>query len=107
MLSELSLNASHIDCGMEKKAPECESNDGSSHVKAKGCCDNEFELLQMDEDFSFSKASYNLDLNFTIAFAYTFIFNSGFSHSLDSETPYYTPPILQQDPQILFQRFLI
>lgn len=107
MLSELALNASHIDCGMEQKAPDCETNDGKLHLKAKGCCDNQFELLQMDNDFSISKASVNLQLDFAVAFIQTFIFNSGIQETQSSELPYYTPPILEQDSQILFQRFLI
>lgn len=107
MLSELSLNASHIDCGMEQKVPDCESKDSKTHLKAKGCCDNEFEILNMDEDFSITKATFNLHLNFAVAFVHTFIFNSSLEVPLNSELPDYYPPILKRDHQVLFQTFLI
>ncbi|MEN2284077.1 hypothetical protein AAGF08_18180 [Algoriphagus sp. SE2] len=107
MLSEMSIKASHIDCGMEQKTPDCDSEeDHQTHFKSS-CCDNEFEVMNMDEDFSFAKAGINLHLDFAVAFVYTFIFNGNIQETPIAEYSYYSPPILKQDHQVLFQTFLI
>ncbi len=108
MLSELSLNASHINCGMEQKSHDCDSEeDHQNHFNSNNCCDNEFEILHMDEDFSITKASINLHLDFAVAFAYTFIFSGSIVEPIHTDLPDYSPPILKQDHQVLFQTFLI
>ncbi|MBN3582304.1 hypothetical protein JYB64_07875 [Algoriphagus aestuarii] len=108
MLSELSLKAAHIDCGMEQVLPDCDSEkEHQNHFKSSHCCDNEFELVNMDEDFSFAKAGINLHLDFAVAFVHTFIFNRIIQEESLSEIPFYTPPILELDQQVLFQTFII
>lgn len=107
MLSKLSLNASHINCGMEQKVPDCDSNDGKAHLKDSGCCDNEFEILHLEEDFSITKAKLNVDMVFAVALIHTFIFNASLEDSIDSSYSDYPPPFLEQDHQVLYQTFLI
>lgn len=99
----MGLKASHIDCGMEQKTPDCDSDeDHQTHFKSS-CCDNEFELVNMDEDFSFAKAGINLHLDFAVAFVHTFIFNGNIQETSIAEYSYYTPPILKQDHQVCFK----
>ncbi|WP_449500890.1 HYC_CC_PP family protein [Algoriphagus lutimaris] len=108
MLSELSLNASHINCGMEQKKPDCDTNDGKVHVhQDSGCCDNEFEVLQLDEDFSINKASFHLNLDFAFALVHTFIFKVSLEETTATTYSDYSPPFLKQDHQVLFQTFII
>lgn len=107
MLSELSLQANHIDCGMEEKTPDCSSEESHDHIKSKTCCDNEFELLQMEDDLNIVKSGLDLHFDFALAFVHTFIFNGQVQESTSSENPVYTPPVLRQNHQILFQSFLI
>lgn len=107
MLSQLSLNASHINCGMEQKIPDCETNDGKVHVQDSGCCDNEFEILHLDEDFSITKASLHLNLDFAYALVHTFILNVSLEETTSTTYSGYSPPFLKQDQQVLFQTFII
>ena len=107
MLSELSFKATHIDCGMEQKTPDCDSAEHHHNLKQKSCCDNQYELLQLDEDFSIVKSGLNLDLDFTVAFVHIFIFNALLLEPNSTGEAVYSPPVLKQDHQILFQTFLI
>lgn len=107
MLSELSLNASHINCGMKQKVPDCEPNDGKAHVQDSGCCDNEFEILHLDEDFSISKASLHLNLDFALAWVHTFVIKVSLEEATVTTYSDYSPPIIEQDHQVLYQTFLI
>jgi hypothetical protein len=107
MESAIGFSPSHIECEMAKKKPNCHSEKDSSEHEEKDCCDEEFELLVLDQDLQ--KSTLNLDYSpeFVISLVYTFLGISIFPVETNENYSDYPPPILRQDLQVLHQSFLI
>jgi len=107
MESAIGFSTSHIECEMAKKKPSCHSEKDSNEHEEKDCCDEEFELLVLDQDLQKSSLSLDYSPEFVVSLVYTFL---GIS-TLPTETSIdYTnspPPLLRQDLQVLYQSFLI
>lgn len=107
MESAIGFSTSHIECEMATKKPNCHSEKDSNEHEENDCCDEEFELLVLDQDLQ--KSTLNLDYSpeFLVSLVYTFL---GIT-TLSTETSFdYTnnpPPLLKQDLQVLHQSFLI
>lgn len=85
----------------------CKSNPIEPSISKKGCCENHYLSLDVEDDFQPSHASTQLDINFVFTFVYTYfeLLNS----SSKDEVIYgdYSPPLRNIDIQVLFQSFLI
>lgn len=105
--SAIGFSTSHIECEMAKKKPSCHSEKDSSEHEEKDCCDEEFELLVLDQDLQ--KSSLNIDYSpeFVVSLVYTFFGLSVFSTEKNENYTDYPPPVLRQDLQVLHQSFLI
>lgn len=107
MGSAIGFSTSHIECEMAKKKPSCHPENQPSEHDEKDCCDNESELLVLDQDVQ--KSNLNLDFapEFLVSLVYTFLGISLFSTETNNEYQDYPPPIPRQDLQVLHQSFLI
>lgn len=107
MESAIGFSTSHIECEMAKKKANCHSEKEASKHDEKDCCDEEYELLVLDQDLQ--KASLNLDYSpeFVISLVYTFMGISFFPSVTQTDCQDYPPPTLRQDLQVLHQSFLI
>lgn len=105
--SAIGFSTSHIECEMAKKKPSCHSEKDSREHEEKDCCDEEFELLVLDQDLQ--KSSLNLDYSpeFVVSLVYTFFGVSDFPTEKDENYTDYLPQFLRQDLQVLHQSFLI
>jgi len=105
--SAIGFSTSHIECEMAKKKPNCHSDKDSSEHEEKDCCDEEFELLVLDQELQ--KATLNLDISseFVVSLVYTFFGVSIFPTEKNANYTDYPPPVLRQDLQVLHQSFLI
>ncbi len=105
--SKLMLGNGELDSGMAKPNKSCESDSKETSFKKRGCCENQYTSINLEDDYQSSVLHVDLDSKFVYTFIYTFIelFNS--SIELDIAFINYSPPLLKQDVQVLFQSFLI
>ncbi len=107
MGSEIGFSTSHIECGMAKMKPSCPSENKTTKHEEKDCCEDEFELLVLDQDVQ--KSNLNLDYapEFVVSLVYTFLGISFFPIETNNDYQDYPSPIPRQDLQVLHQSFLI
>lgn len=106
--SKLVFGHESLDCGMQKMNEVCEIDSSQSeHLKSKPCCENEYQTLQLDENV---KSQSNVKLTnpvFLVAFVHAFIKRLVFNDQAPVQFADYTPPLPDEDIQVLFQTFLI
>lgn len=102
--SVLSFGAHDYDCGMENTVPACETQ---NTVKKMDCCDDEHQLIQLDDNLTSS--TQNLDVNplFLVAFVQIFIQNTLQTQEKAELIPDFSPPLPKESRQVLYQSFLI
>ncbi|MFT4857471.1 MAG: hypothetical protein ACI9UV_000709 [Algoriphagus sp.] len=107
MESAIGFSTSHIECEMAKKKPNCHSEKDASEHKEKDCCNEEFELLILDQDLQ--KSTLNLDYSpeFLVSLVYSFLGLTIFPVETNENYTDYPPPLLRHDLQVLHQSFLI
>lgn len=105
--SKLMLGNGELDCGMAKSDKSCESDSMETSVKKKGCCENQYTSINLEDDYQPSVLQANLDYNFVFTFVYTFV--ELLNSNIELEVAYddYSPPLRNIDVQVLFQSFLI
>ena len=92
-----------VSCGMEKKKSDC---DTKPQMKAD-CCQDEFQIIQNDEDYTQQLTDFDFSDDFLFAFA------TSYSELLENETTDvdffadHSPPPLIKDIPVLIQSFLI
>lgn len=103
--TKVGLIAADVSCGMEKEENNCAS---SSREKMKSnCCQDEFQRIQMNEDYSQQLTKVNFSSDFSTVFIAVFfeLFPSISFQSIFFKD--YSPPPLVRDIPILVQSFLI
>ncbi|WP_139316568.1 HYC_CC_PP family protein [Algoriphagus marinus] len=107
MESAIGFSTTEIECEMAKKKPNCHSEQESSKHEENDCCDEEFELLVLDQELQKVQLASDYSPEFVVSLVYTFLGISFFP--IENHTNYqdYPPPILRQDLQVLYQSFLI
>jgi hypothetical protein len=101
--SVVSLGTADVSCGMEKKANNC----STKPIMKDNCCEDEFKLIQNDEDFTQQVTSVDFSPHFLIAFVISYV------ELFDNETTEtdffadHSPPPLIKDIPVLMQTFLI
>ena len=101
--SVVSIGTADVSCGMEKKANNCTSK---KQMK-KDCCEDEFVLIQNDEDFTQQVTSIDFFPNFLIAFfvSYVELFENE-TNEIDFFIDNSPPPLIKDIP-VLIESFLI
>jgi hypothetical protein len=107
MESAIGFSTKTIDCGMAKKKADCHSNADSTSKDEADCCDEEFELLVLDQELQ--KSTLHLDYSplFVLSLIYTFLGISIFPSETNENYTDYPPLVLRQNLQVLHQSFLI
>lgn len=99
----LSVGAADVSCGMEKKANNC----ADSSIMKKNCCEDEFQLIQNDEDFNQQLTQFDLSTDFVLAFVISYFeLHQGETITADCFKDNSPPPLIKDIP-ILIQSFLI
>lgn len=119
-LSEFALlfGGMEMDCGMmEEDVNECTSHTHSEEEPQDedDCCDDTTVQITIEDDFNSSITEFKFNSkaqnNFLVAFTATFVapYLSIFSLGVNPKHKYkyYSPPLLEQDKQVLLQTFLI
>lgn len=107
MESAIGFSTSHIECEMAKKKPSCHSDKQSSGHEEKDCCNEEFELLVLDQELQKSTLALDYSPEFVVSLVYTFFGISFLPTETNEHFIDFSPPFLRQDRQVLHQSFLI
>ena len=108
METSFSIGPQNLDCGMSDMEKECESIPSKEkQIKQKPCCENQHQLLQLDENADVQITSIEVHPVFLIAFIHSFVQPVLFADQFPIHNTYYSPPIPDRDIQVLFQTFLI
>lgn len=106
--TSFSIGLHNPDCGMPDMDRECESIPSKEkQIKQKPCCENQHQLLQLDENADVQITSIEVHPVFLVAFIHSFVQPVLFADQSLIHNTYYSPPIPDRDIQVLFQTFLI
>lgn len=105
--SKVVFGGDELNCGMEAMDDGCASKPTNPSITKKGCCENQYLSLNLEDDFQPSVAQKVIDTNFIFTFVYTFI--ELLNPDIEQEVAYrdYSPPLRNMDSQVMFQSFLI
>lgn len=106
--SKMMLVKHTLDCGMSGMEEACEAEmPNGQELSPKPCCQNEFQVLQVDDTFKTQVLQARPDWTFVAAFVQNFILPALHTPNTLPQNADYTPPLPEQDIQVLFQIFLI
>jgi len=98
-----------LDCGMNNMDEQpCPSEQiHALQLKKTPCCENEYQSLDLEDDYELTVPQLSLSLEFIAAFAVSFLTVVFPSENQPSQYANYSPPLIEQDIAILYQVFLI
>jgi hypothetical protein len=95
-------------CGMDVDQNSCNKADHNNPEKKKNCCNNEFQQLKITGDYNKTDAtSLNSSFSFLTALIISQEIHFSNIHFHKNEYLLYSPPISEQNIQVLAQIFLI
>jgi len=106
--NSFSFGLHNPDCGMNDTTENCEArNSQSNQLKVKPCCENQHQLLNLDDNTNLHSASSSLSASFFVAFVHTFIAPNVFVEQRTIDNFSFLHPKPDKDLKVLFQSFLI
>ena len=103
--TSFTLGLHNPDCGMDM---ECEKVPSKEYQFAqKPCCENQHQVIQLDENLKIKSSTINTNPVFFVAFVHTFVRPLFFADQKLVHYTDYSPPLPDKDVQVLFQTFLI
>lgn len=106
--TSFTLGLHNPDCGMAKMEKKCgDMPANADQLSEKPCCENQHQMLQLDEDLKIQSSKTSINPVFVIAFVQ--VFAQQFSFVDQTFVPFidYSPPLPDKNIQVLFQTFLI
>lgn len=108
MSSQLTLGQVHTNCGMENMGKSCTNKDITSLSQSNSCCQDEYISLDTDDATDHKVVVEQVNPEFVLALTFSFLGIDPFFQDTNNLTYRdYSPPLYQQDRQVLFQSFLI
>ena len=108
MMSKIMLGEKHLSCGMDMDDSEVPCENKTLAQEQHDCCQNQILKIQTDENFAKASFDLQLDKTFVAAFFAVFILSEvELSASKTTAFADYSPPFLRQDLNILYETFLI
>ena len=109
--SKFLFGETHLGCGtmdMEEPCADSENfnKDGINFDKTP-CCKNEYQTVQVTNEFVNDATQINFTIEFALAYIYTTLNLHFFTKSTNQGNTEYFPLPLEKDIQVLFQTFLI
>lgn len=99
----LSVGAADVSCGMEKNANNC----ASTKKMKPNCCQDEFQLIQNDEDYSQQLTNFDFSPDFLISFIVSYVeLYDRETNEIDFFADNSPAPLIKDIP-VLIQSFLI
>jgi len=107
MLKGFGLSAKHLDCGMDNHE-EIPSSENDSNGVSNQCCENQFELIQLEIDQNLNVVNVGApQMIFIGAFTQAFLFVQDLILVPVTTCSFDPPPINSLDYTVLYQTFLI
>lgn len=106
MKSEIGFGEKHVDCGMNMPMDHSE-NESDNHQDPESCCENVTTQLQVDDEVQLKKVNSDFSINFAVALVQVFVFGVDSDSFEGDQFPTSSPPLIEQDLQVLYQSFLI
>jgi len=105
--TKLMIGEQTLDCGMMKMAVPCNHKNTANGINPQTCCHTQYKMLQVKDNFDFSKISFVSDFNFSAILFNTLLqplvgVTALTFHYLEDTSPPVANNIL-----LLFQSFLI
>ena len=104
--TEIVLGHGHLDCGMSGMDRGAEPNTEKG-PKSKNCCENDYQTIEIEDDYHSSFAPLLFNLDFVVALAHTFLNIAPVAETEKSPYAHYSPPLLLRDLSVLNQVFII
>lgn len=109
--TQITMGEAHFGCGMSDKDLSCknsgETNNHDVSIDKVPCCENEYQHLQVENEFVKDAAQLSFNVDFAVAFIYTTFNVDLFPKIVPQSFTAHSPPPLEKDIQVLFQTFLI
>lgn len=109
--TKIMLGDAQLGCGMPDMEEPCDdsekSNTNEVHFENVPCCENEYQTVQVTDEFVKNTALQSFNVDFVLAFIYTNLNLDLFPKSAHQFYTEYISPPLEKDIQVLFQTFLI
>jgi hypothetical protein len=104
--SRIGIGHTDLDCGMEAMNKDC-AVPFEANFKNIDCCDNEYQSVEIQDDYKPTLITSTANFEFIAAFISTFTSISYFSIEEDVQYTSYLPPPLEVDVPVLHQVFLL
>ncbi len=105
------LGKKHLDCEMPNIDNSCAGFEKNSTQEfcfdELPCCENEYQLVHLTNEFVISTAQTDFNVEFAVAFIFTGFKLDLFPKSTHQFYTEYISPPFEKDIQVLFQTFLI
>ncbi len=107
--SQIVMGNAVLDCGMANMDQQpCESMPSQKpEIRKKPCCQNEYQSLDVEDDFKQTIVQSTVNVEFVAAFIVSFLQVSLASENEAPQFANYSPPLIDQDISVLHQVFLI
>jgi hypothetical protein len=106
--SQIVMGNTVLDCGMADMYKGCKSDSPLAiHIKKMPCCENQYQSLDIDDDYKRTIFQSNVNIDFIASFIVSFFQVSLFSENKENQYANYLPPLLECDVTVLHQVFLI
>ena len=106
--SKLAIGMIDLDCGMAQMDTECENKPPKGiTIKSEPCCNNDYQSLQTDDDYTSGLVHVKLHPDFVTAFMPSFFNVSVLPEKTKNLFSCHSPPPSGKNIQVLFQTFLI
>lgn len=99
----ISIGRADVSCGMEKDVSECSTNS----IMKNNCCQDIFQLIQNDENYTQQHTSLDFFPNFLVAFVTSYVELIKYEQLKDDFILNKYPPPVVKDIPILIQSMLI
>lgn len=106
--SKIVIGHGELHCGMPDMKGDCKNESSTeNHFKKKPCCENEYQSLDLEDEFQPQVIDSSINLEFVAAFFMTLIGRTYNSENDKAEYLNYFPPLIERDITVLVQSFLI
>ena len=108
MDTSFSLGHDDLDCGMTNMDEKIDLDlSNELQLRPTACCDNQHQMLQLDEDVDIQVVSKEINPVFLVAFVTSLVQPIVFIEKSISENELDPSPLPDKDIQVLYQTFLL
>jgi hypothetical protein len=109
--SRILFGETHLGCGMMDMEESCndpeESNKSQTSFDNIPCCENDYQTIQVSDEYVKEATPITINVDFALAFVYATLNLDLLPNSTQKSFTEYFAPLLKIDLQALLQTFLI